>query len=200
MGSPSSGNFGHKGRPGEVGGSSEEGGGSTKKLPVPVTRKLKFGGAQSTVRFRKGELEEGMNTYSNEVVGYSQGETSGIIRAHDKLGRQVGYLDYSHIEKSDYDENTGHFGKPYDDIAIKMIEVVPEHRRKGIATRMRAELLKEYPGAKIHTFGDVLTTEGQQFEKSVSQSAIADHEKWARRMRAVDQGSRKPRKIKFGRK
>lgn len=71
--------------------------------------------------------------YKNEMVGYHHGQSDMVLRAKID-GKQVGFIDYSVYD-----------GKPY----LKMIEVSPEFKRKGIATGMLKHLQSKYPDEEI---------------------------------------------------
>lgn len=59
-----------------------------------------------------------------------------VIYAKNKSGNVVGYLSFSEYRNEP---------------SIKMIEVLPQYRRKGIATKMLQSLQKMYPDTEIRT-------------------------------------------------
>lgn len=67
------------------------------------------------------------------VTGYASGETY-FTMSYSKNDKVVGKIEYG-----EYD------GKPN----VKMIEVLPEYRRQGIATKLFQELQKKYPNTEI---------------------------------------------------
>lgn len=88
-------------------------------------------------------------TIENEVNDFHSGETFSTMSAKVD-GKVVGTLEYSEYE-----------GKP----SVKMVEVSPEYRRKGIGTKLLQELQKAYPNTEID-FG-MLTDDGAKLiEKS----------------------------------
>ena len=85
-----------------------------------------------------------------EVTASYKGQINLIIRAIDKNGKQVGKLEYAQFN-----------GKP----KVSFIEVTPENRRKGIATKLFKKLQAEYPDQKIDI--GYSTEEGAEFIKSL---------------------------------
>ena len=97
-------------------------------------------------------------------TGYASGETY-FTMTYTKDGETVGYLEYG-----EYD------GQPN----VKMIEVEPEYRRQGIATKLMQELQKKYPDAEID-FG-MSTPDGTKFLDAVTydvtdDAVVADRQK-----------------------
>ena len=87
-------------------------------------------------------------------------EYHGWIRAFDVSdGNFVGYVDYAYYEG---------------EIAVKMIEVSPEYRRKKIATKLLEKLKQESPDAPIVMFGNYATGEGQKFLKGIKGKGLFD--------------------------
>jgi hypothetical protein len=88
MGSSTSGNFGHAGRPGEVGGSSEEGGGSTKKLPNKFN--LVRGSKESDSDFEARKLaksqEKGVAKWNRRIDMSSPSSNSELYRRMTEEG------------------------------------------------------------------------------------------------------------------
>ena len=97
-------------------------------------------------------------------TGYASGETY-FTMSYEQDGKIVGTLEYG-----EYD------GEPN----VKMIEVEPEYRRKGIATKLLQELQKKYPDAEID-FG-MTTDDGTKLLDSITydvtdEAVVADRQK-----------------------
>ena len=69
-----------------------------------------------------------------DIVDSHGGKLSGIVRAHDKAGNQIGYID---------------FGVYGGELWIKTVEVAEPYRRKGIASQMVAKLQQEFPEDEV---------------------------------------------------
>lgn len=99
-----------------------------------------------------------------EVNEFYGGEMFATM-SYTQDGKTVGTIEYS-----EYD------GKPN----VKMIEVEPEYRRKGIATKLLQELQKKYPDAEIN-YG-MTTPDGSKLLKSITydvtdKTVVADKQK-----------------------
>lgn len=97
-------------------------------------------------------------------TGYASGETY-FTMSYTQDGETVGTLEYG-----EYD------GQPN----VKMIEVDPEHRRQGIATKLMQELQKKYPEAEID-FG-MSTPDGTKLLDAITydvtdDAVVADRQK-----------------------
>ena len=88
------------------------------------------------------KTEKNNITIDNEVNDFHSGETFSTMTAKID-GKVAGTLEYSEYE-----------GKP----SVKMVEVSPEYRRKGVGTKLLQELQKAYPNTEID-FG-MLTDDG----------------------------------------
>ena len=105
--------------------------------------------------------EGGIPAIDNNIVfdinDYRSGESFGTVRANDpNTGKTIGKVDFS-----EYGGN----------VYVKMVEVTPEFRRQGIATKMYDRIKQEYPKAKIERFGDMSTDEGAAFRESLKGEA-----------------------------
>lgn len=97
---------------------------------------------------QKGNMEQ--IEIDNEVTNMYSGQTNMTMSA--KIGDKiVGTLDYSEYN-----------GKP----SISMIEVKPEYRRKGIATRLLQNLQSEYPNIEIEW--GTMTTDGASLRDAIT--------------------------------
>lgn len=99
-----------------------------------------------------------------EVNDFYGGETFATM-SYTQDGKTVGTIEYS-----EYD------GKPN----VKMIEVEPEYRRKGIATKLLQELQKKYPDAEIN-YG-MTTPDGSKLLETITydvtdEAVVADKQK-----------------------
>ena len=99
-----------------------------------------------------------------EVNDFYGGEMFATM-SYTQDGKTVGTIEYS-----EYD------GKPN----VKMIEVEPEYRRKGIATKLLQELQKKYPDAEIN-YG-MTTPDGSKLLESITydvtdEAIVADKQK-----------------------
>lgn len=92
----------------------------------------------------------GSNNIKDTSTGYSRGE-SYFTMSYEQDGKTVGTLEYGVYE-----------GEPN----VKMIEVSPEYRRKGIGTKLLQELQKKYPDAEID-FG-MSTPDGTKLLESIT--------------------------------
>ena len=97
-------------------------------------------------------------------TGYGYGETYYNM-SYEQDGKVVGLLQYG-----EYDGNPN----------VKMIEVVPEYRRKGIATKLMQALQKKYPDTEID-FG-MSTPDGTKLLENITydvtdESVVADRRK-----------------------
>lgn len=97
-------------------------------------------------------------------TGYAYDETY-FTMSYTQDGKTVATLEYG-----EYD------GKPN----VKMVEVDPEYRRKGIATKLLQELQKKYPGAEID-FG-MTTPDGTKLLDAITydvtdENIVADRQK-----------------------
>jgi|HubBroStandDraft_2_1064218.scaffolds.fasta_scaffold16299_2 GNAT superfamily N-acetyltransferase len=63
-----------------------------------------------------------------------RGQWDGWIVAYDKTGRQIGRLDW---------QSWGQPGADEPSFRIKLIEVLPEYRRRGVATALYRELFRQ---------------------------------------------------------
>ena len=97
-----------------------------------------------------GEVK-GIKIGEVDITDSHSGENFGRVIAKDKDGKVVGQVQFS-----DFD----------DEISIQFIEVVPEQRRKGIASALRAKIKEAFPESEIVTFGDFETEEGTQFKEA----------------------------------
>lgn len=104
-GGPGSGNFGHAGRPGEIGGSSKQGGsveekaeGEKSKLGFAKTKRDPegFGLTKTSARYVEGR---GKGNYSLELYDRNEKEWDGglIFRAEDKALRVVDVYTFSRL-------------------------------------------------------------------------------------------------------
>lgn len=84
------------------------------------------------------------------VTDYYSGEMFAVM-TYKENGKVVGALDYSVYE---------------DQPNVKMIEVAPEHRRKGIAKKLLQELQKQYPDTEIN-FG-MSTPDGTKLLENIT--------------------------------
>lgn len=123
---------------------------SGKKVD-PFTRDL-WKRRESTLSFRHPSVAD-LNIGVDITDSY-RGELFGYVYAVDKDRRTVGVIDFSAVGSEE-------------EVAIKWIEVLPEWRRRGVATAMRDKLQEEFPTYTITAFGDFLTEEGQAWERSV---------------------------------
>ena len=103
------------------------------------------------------KLPEGIKISDTDIFDSRGGESFGRINATDKDGKVIGTVEFSDFE---------------DEIAIKFIDVLPEHQRKGIATALRAKLKQEFPDSEITRFGDFTTEEGAKFKESLKPEAV----------------------------
>lgn len=55
-------------------------------------------------------------------------------------------------------------------VYVKMVEVLPERRRQGIATSLYNRVAADFPGYEIRTLGDIATEEGQAFRAAWDKS------------------------------
>ena len=97
-------------------------------------------------------------------TGYASGETY-FTMSYTQDGKVVGTIEYG-----EYDGNPN----------VKMIEVDPEYRRKGIATKLLQELQKKYPDTEID-FG-MSTPDGTKLLESITydvtdEAVVADRQK-----------------------
>lgn len=104
------------------------------------------------------------NNIENVSTGYAYGE-SYYTMTYTQDGKVVGKLEYG-----EYD------GQPN----VKMIEVAPEYRRRGIGTKLLQELQKKYPGEEIN-FG-MATPDGVKLLDAITydvtdESIAADKQK-----------------------
>ena len=91
-------------------------------------------------------------TYTAECLDHHHEETFCRVNAQSATGDYVGFISYGIYE---------------DQIHIKMIEVMPEYRRQGVATGMMAMLREENPGMPINW--GMLTDEGGALKAKVHQ-------------------------------
>ena len=101
---------------------------------------------------------------SDVSTGYGYGETY-FTMSYMQDGKEVAKLDYGVYE---------------DTPNVKMIEVDPEYRRKGIGTKLLQELQKKYPNAEIN-FG-MTTTDGTKLLENATydvtdEAVVADRQK-----------------------
>lgn len=96
----------------------------------------------------KSLLTEAMSVSVEEIWGDANGrdQYDFVLAAKDSSGRKVGA-----VSVSDYR------GVPF----IKMIEVRPEMRRRGIGMELLRAVQKRYPKHNIKQQGDFATKEGQ---------------------------------------
>lgn len=104
------------------------------------------------------------NNIKDVSTGYASGETY-FTMSYEQDGKVVGTLEYGEYE-----------GQPN----VKMVEVNPEYRRKGIATKLLQELQKKYPDAEIN-FG-MTTDDGTKLLDSITydvtdEAVVADRQK-----------------------
>lgn len=104
------------------------------------------------------------NNIKEISTGYAYGETY-FTMSYTQDGKEAGTLKYG-----DFD------GEPN----VKMIEVLPEYRRKGIGTKLLQELQKKYPDAEIN-FG-MSTPDGTKLLESITykvtdETVVADRQK-----------------------
>ena len=97
-------------------------------------------------------------------TGYAYDETY-FTMSYTQDGKEVATLEYGEYE-----------GKPN----VKMIEVDPEYRRKGIATKLLQELQRKYPDTEIN-FG-MTTPDGSKLLESITydvtdEAVVADRQK-----------------------
>jgi ribosomal protein S18 acetylase RimI-like enzyme len=93
-------------------------------------------------------------TVTGGITDSYKGELFGWVSAVDTITNKcIGRVSYTYVKSTDR-------------VSIQFIEVVPEYRRQGIATKMRDFLTKEYPDAIIGALGNFLTDEGAAFENS----------------------------------
>lgn len=121
--------------------------------------------------YREGGKASGDTKYSvsdNNIkdlsTGYGYGETY-FTMSYTQDGKTVGTLEYGEYE-----------GQPN----VKMVEVDPEYRRKGIATKLLQELQNKYPDAEID-FG-MTTPDGTKLLDSITydvtdEAVVADRQK-----------------------
>ena len=122
------------------------------------TRRLKSGRvvpvrAHSTSRTKKAP---GIK-FRSEMMNHHHGQSDMQMSAFDAKGVRIGYVDYTLFEG---------------DISIRMVEVSKRYRRKGIATRMYKQIIKENPGAGFETFGNFATPEGKALRRTLENSGI----------------------------
>ena len=119
----------------------------------------------STNSDTKNSLSDSVNNNIKvEVNDFRDGETFATM-SYTQDGKTVGTIEYS-----EYD------GQP----SIKMIEVEPEYRRKGIATKLLQELQKKYPDVEID-YG-MTTPDGSKLLESITydvtdEAVVADKQK-----------------------
>lgn len=107
------------------------------------------------MKFKK-YLKEVKITFHDEMIGTQSGQSDLRLTAYiDKV--PVGWIDYS-----DYQG----------EISIKMIEVKPEYRRKGIGKDLVLKLQKEYPKTEINL--GMLTGDGVRLIKSIKSKLYVD--------------------------
>lgn len=87
---------------------------------------------------------------ASSVVGYNSGQMD-VHMGYKEGDEEIGYIDYADYE-----------GTPY----IKYITVSPEHRRKGIASRLLKQLQREYPDTEIDW--GMTTPEGTALKEKVA--------------------------------
>ena len=121
--------------------------------------------------YREGGKKQSETKYSisdknikDISTGYGYGETYYTM-SYTQDGKTVATLEYG-----EYD------GEPN----VKMIEVEPEYRRKGIATKLLQELQQKYPDAEIN-FG-MTTPDGTKLLESITydvtdEAVVADRQK-----------------------
>ena len=73
-------------------------------------------------------------TFSSGGDALYRGQWDGWIVAYDKTGRQLGRLDW---------QSWGQPGADKPSFLIKLIEVLPEYRRRGVATALYRELFRQ---------------------------------------------------------
>ena len=121
-----------------------------ENIPIETTQNVSESqiNEENVAENAQNKTDEGI-TIENEVNDFYSGETFSTMTAKVD-GKVAGTLEYSEYE-----------GKP----SVKMVEVSPEYRRRGIGTKLLQELQKAYPDTEID-FG-MLTDDGAKLiEKS----------------------------------
>ena len=116
------------------------------------------------VRYSKKDSDGNDKNIKDVSTGYAYGENYYTM-SYTQDGKEVATLEYGEYE-----------GNPN----VKMIEVEPEYRRKGIATKLLQELQQKYPDAEIN-FG-MLTPDGSKLIDSITydvtdEAVVADRQK-----------------------
>lgn len=94
--------------------------------------------------------ESPVDSFYNNVTAFYGGQTNGSLLAYDANGSYLGHIDWREFEG---------------DVDIAWITVQEEMRRKGIATALVRQLVKEFEGQKI--FPTMTTDDGTAFIESV---------------------------------
>jgi GNAT superfamily N-acetyltransferase len=95
-------------------------------------------------------------TFQDEMVG---------MQGRQKDGRITAYIDNTPVGWLDYSDWNG-------EISIKMVEVEPQHRRKGIGKDLILKLQKMYPTTELSL--GMHTGEGAKLVKSLKSSLYVD--------------------------
>lgn len=91
-----------------------------------------------------------IGSFRNEVTAAYSGQINGALIAYDENGDYLGHIDWREFEG---------------DVDIAWITVKEEMRRKGIATDLVRQLVKEFEGQKI--FPTMTTDDGTAFIESI---------------------------------
>lgn len=131
-----------------------------KGLVAPSRVQLKPIEAPEGVDFVETKVAAAELFYWNDVFDSQGGESFGAVYASlgtsshsegDKLNPIVGKLDYSIYEN---------------EVNIKMLQVAPNYRRQGIATKLYARLKQEYPDMKVNH--GMVTEDGAAWQKTIN--------------------------------
>jgi ribosomal protein S18 acetylase RimI-like enzyme len=136
-------------------------------IPTPTPEPLAVAADEPSLRKVRAEepsVEEPEPYVDPNTIPIQTG--IGPVTFQSVGGDQIGpEYHANYVAVNDQGINVGYVSVAYmgDTAAIKMIEVHPDYRRKGVASALIERVRREKEGVQIETLGDVETEEGRAF-------------------------------------